>query len=169
MRMLFPLTVLSMLFCSLALAGGPPPPAGWGQPKALPPANGDGQVSFKQGGAAFTLPLNKIEITEKDDLFIVSLTYVDAKQENKLELTFGSMPKMGKDDPRTITGFSVKTKDQGLSRSAANKSKCALTLGKVSAQEASGTLSCTGMTDLSAKNPAPDVTEVKFEAKLKGK
>ena len=100
------LSVLSMLVCSPALAEGPPPPPGWGQPRALPPANGDGQVTFKHGGNPVTLPLNKIEIdTSVKDMFIVSLTYVDPAQENRLELTFGSMPRLGKNDPRNITGF----------------------------------------------------------------
>jgi hypothetical protein len=162
------LSLLSALVCSPALAAGPPPPAGWGQPRAAPPANGEGQVTFKHGGNALTLPLQKIEIdTSVKDMFIVSLTYVDARQENRLELTFGSMPKLGKNDPRQITGFLVTTRAKGLSRAAANRSKCDLAIQKVTAQEASGTLSCTGLTDMSAEQAAPDVTDVRFAGKLK--
>jgi hypothetical protein len=162
------LSLLSVLAGSPALAAGPPPPAGWGQPRALPPANGEGQVTFKHGGNALTLPLQKIEIdTSVKDMFIVSLTYVDARQENRLELTFGSMPKLGKSDPRQITGFLVKTKAKGLSRAAANRSKCDLAIQKVTGQEASGTLSCTGLTDMSAEQAAPDVTDVRFAGKRK--
>jgi hypothetical protein len=164
------LSVLSMLVCSPALAEGPPPPPGWGQPRALPPANGDGQVTFKHGGNPVTLPLNKIEIdTSVKDMFIVSLTYVDPAQENRLELTFGSMPRLGKNDPRNITGFLVKTKAKGLSRAAANRSKCDLAVVKVTGQEVSGTLSCTGLTDMSAETAAPDVTDVRFDGKLKAR
>jgi hypothetical protein len=39
----------------------------------------------------------------------------------------------------------------------------------MSAQEVSGTLSCKGMTDLSAQNAAPDVTDVKLDDKLEAK
>jgi len=155
------------LVCSSALAGEFPPPPGWGQPPALPPANGDGQVAFSHGDTAMTLPLNQIEIDTKQDMSIVSLTYVDAKQENKLEMTFASMPKLGSNDPRPITGFVVKTAAHGLSRAAANKSKCDLVIAKLTAQEVSGTLSCTGLTDMSAEESAPDVTDVKFDGKLK--
>jgi len=162
------LSLLSMLACSPALAEGPPPPPGWGQPSALPPANGEGQVTFKHGGSAVSLPLNKIEIdTKVKDMFIVSLTYVDAKQENKLELTFGSMPKLGKNDPHPITGFVVTTKAHGVSKNSASKTKCDFAIFKATAQEVSGTLSCKGMTDWSAEKAAPDVTDVKFDGKLK--
>jgi hypothetical protein len=117
-----------------------------------------------------TLPLNKIEIdTSVKDMFIVSLTYVDPAQENRLELTFGSMPKLGKADPRNITGFLVKTKAKGLSRAAANRSKCDLAVAKVTGQEVSGTLSCTGLADMSAEAAAPDVTDVRFDGKLKAR
>jgi hypothetical protein len=159
--------LLVFLFTTLALAEGPRPPADWNKPKALPPANGEGQVSFKQGGKDMTLPLQHIEIDKKDDLYIVGLKYIDAKQENRLELYFGSMPKLGKDDPRNITGFNVKTKAGGLSRAAANRTKCVWTELDLKEGEVSGALSCTGMTDLSAQNPAPDVTEVKFSGKVK--
>jgi hypothetical protein len=164
------LPLFSVLVCSPALAEGPPPPPGWGQPKPLPPANGEGQVTFRQGGSPVTLPLNKLEIdTSVKDMFVVSLTYVDAGQENRLELTFASMPKLGKSDPRSITGFLVQTKAKGLSRAAANKSKCDLAISKVTGQEVSGTLSCTGLTDMSAEAAAPDVTDVRFDAKLKAR
>jgi hypothetical protein len=161
--------VLSTLFCSLALAQREPPP-GWGQPAPLPPANGQGQVTFDHGGTAFTLPLNKIEIdTSTPDMFIVSLTYVDAKQENKLQLTFGSMPKLGKNDPHPISGFVVTTKAHGLSKTSGNKTKCDFVITKLTAQDAAGTLSCKGMTDMSAENAAPDVTGVKFDGRLNPK
>ena len=63
-----------VLACSLALAQGAPPPPGWGKPAPLPPANGQGQVSFKQAGTPFTLPLQKIEITNPSpDMIMVSL------------------------------------------------------------------------------------------------
>jgi len=115
-----------------------------------------------------SLPLNKIEIdTKVKDMFIVSLTYVDAKQENKLELTFGSMPKLGKNDPHPITGFVVTTKAHGVSKNSASKTKCDFAISKATAQEVSGTLSCKGMTDWSAEKAAPDVTDVKFDGKLK--
>jgi hypothetical protein len=159
-----------MLASSIALAEGAAPPAGWGEAPALPPANGQGQVTFKQGGAAMTLPLNQIELdTKRPDMVVVTLAYVDRKQENKLDLTFVSMPKLGKNDPRTITGFLVKTKALGVSRQAGGKTRCDLTIVKLGAQEVSGTLSCKGMTDLSAQKPAPDVTDVKFEGKLGAK
>ena len=169
-RTLNALLVLPLtLMCSLALAEGAAPPAGWGEPAPLPPANGQGQVTFKQGGAALTLPLNKIEIdTKRPDMIIVTLAYVDRKQENKLDLTFVSMPKLGKNDPRTVTGFLVKTKAMGVSRQSNNKTKCDFAITKLGAQEVSGTLSCKGMTDLSAQNAAPDVTDVKFDGKVKG-
>ena len=162
--------LLSPVVCSLALAQGQAPPPGWGQPAPLPPANGQGQVTFNHGGTALTLPLNTIEITTTTpDMFIVSLTYVDAKQENKLELTFASMPKLGKNDPHPISGFVVKTKAHGLSKDSANKTKCAFVIVKLTTQDVSGTLSCKGMTDLSAENAAPDVTDVKFDGRLKAK
>ncbi len=163
--------LLAFLFVSLsatlALAGGPQPPADWNKPKALPPANGEGQVSFKQGGKDMTLPLNHIEISPKDDLFLVGLKYVDAQQENRLELYFGSMPKLGKNDPRNITGFTVSTKAGGLSRAAANRTKCVWTTLDLKEREVSGAFSCTGLTDMSAEKSAPDVTEVKFSGRLK--
>ena len=154
------------LLCSPAPAADFPPPPGWGQPAALPPANGQGQVTFKHGGTTLTLPLNQIEIdTTKPDMIIVSLTYVDAKQANKLELSFTSMPKLGK-NPHLITGFVVTTKAHGLSKSSANKTKCDLAISSLTKQAVSGTLSCKAMTDLSAEQAAPDVTAVKFDGKL---
>ena len=159
-----------VLACAMALAQGVPPPPGWGQPKPLPPANGQGQVSFKQAGTAYTLPLNQIEIsTSTKDLFMVSLVYVDAAQANKLSLAFSSMPKLGKNDPLMITGFIVETKAHGLSRHAANRGKCTLAVGTLTAQAVSGTLSCTGLTDMAATGTAPDVTDVTFEGRLKAK
>jgi hypothetical protein len=162
--------LLSVVTCSPALAQGQPPPPGWGQPAPLPPANGEGQITFNHGGTALTLPLNKIEIdTSTPDMIMVSLIYVDAKQENKLELYFTSMPKLGKNDPRLITGFTVKTKAHGLSKSSANRTKCDFVIGKLTTQDVSGTLSCKGMTDMSAQDAAPDVTDVKFDGRLKAK
>jgi len=79
------------------------------------------------------------------------------------------MPKLGKADPRNITGFLVKTKAKGLSRAAANRSKCDLAVAKVTGQEVSGTLSCTGLADMSAEAAAPDVTDVRFDGKLKAR
>ncbi len=159
--------LLTILICSMAVAADLSPPPGWGQPASLPSANGKGQVSFKQGGKEITLPLNNIEIDDKiSDIFIVSLAYVDARQENKLELTFSSMPKLGKNDLPQITGFVVSTKDLGISKSSAGKSQCDITILNLTTQEASGTLSCKGMTDLSAEKAMPDVTEVKFEGKV---
>lgn len=159
--------LLAALFTPPVQAAGPQPPADWNKPKEAPPANGEGQVSFQHGGKAITLPLQHISIDKKDDLFLVGLKYVDEKQENRLEIFFGSMPKLGKDDPRTITGFTVNTKAGGLSRVAANKSKCVWTALEVKEREVSGALSCTGMTDMSSQKSAPDVTEVKFSGKLK--
>ena len=162
--------LLSTVICSLALAQGQPPPPGWGQPAPLPPANGEGQVAFSHGGTPMTLPLNAIKIdTTTPDMFMVSLTYVDATQENKLTLAFASMPKLGKNDPRLISGFVVQTKAHGLSRDAGNKTKCDFAISRLTAQDVSGTLSCTGMTDMSAENAAPDVTGVKFDGRLKAK
>jgi hypothetical protein len=161
---------LSLTICAPVLAQGVPPPPGFGQPAPLPPANGQGQVTFNHGGTTLTLPLNKIEIdTSTADMFMVSLTYVDAKQENRLDLHFASMPKLGKNDPRLISGFIVKTKAHGLSRDAGNRTKCDLVIAGLTAQDVSGTLSCKGMTDMSATNAAPDVTDVKFDGKLKAK
>jgi len=163
--------LLVFLSATLALAEGPRPPADWNKPKALPPADGVGQVSFKQGGKAMTLPLQHIEIKNidpKNGLFMVELKYVDAKQENWLELSFSSMPKLGKDDPRdSTTGIIAKTKVGGLSRAAANRTKCVWTALDLKDGEVSGALSCTGMTDLSAEKSAPDVTDVKFTGKVK--
>jgi len=168
--MLLPAFLIVCLSGTRALAEGPRPPADWNKPKALPPANGQGQVSFKQGGKAMTLPLNRIEIKNidpKNGLFVVQLKYVDGKQENWLELFFSSMPKLGKDDPRTITGFNVKTKAGGMSRAAANRTKCVWAELQVKEREVSGALSCTGMTDLSAEKSAPDVTDVKFTGRVR--
>ena len=162
-------SLLLAMVCSFSWAEGPPPPAGWGKPSALPPANGTGQVSFKHGGTSLTLPLKNIEISANQfdkDMLIVSLTYVDAKQENKFELTFGSMPKMGKNGMHTITGFVVKTKAHGLSKTSGNKTKCDLAVSKITPKEVAGTLSCKGMTDMSATEAAPDVTDVKFAGKM---
>ncbi len=161
-----PWSLVSVLVCSTAVAQGPPP--GWGQPKPLPPANGVGQVTFKQGAKAMTLPLNRIEIqTPQKDMYIVTLEYVDAKQENKLDLTFMSAPALKNVDEKTITGFNVTTKANGLSRVAANRTKCRFAVTKNDGKEVAGTLSCTGMTDMSAANAAPDVTDVAFGGKLK--
>ena len=167
-RMLTALLSLSLtLIGSLAAAADLGPPPGWGQPAPLPPANGQGQVTFKHGGTDWTLPLNQITIdTSQPDMFLVSLTYVDTKQENKLELTFASMPKLGKDDPRLISGFVVTTKSHGVSKVSANKTKCDLAIANVTAQAVSGTLACKGMTDLSAEQAAPDVTDIKFNGNL---
>ncbi len=163
------ITLLSLtLICSLSFAADFAPPAGWGQPAALPTANGLGQVSFKHGGTDFTLPLNHISIdTSMPDMFLVSLKYIDAKQENKLELTFTSMPKLGKDDPRLISGFVVKTKAHGVSKVSANKTKCDFSVVNVTAQAVSGALSCKAMTDMSAEQTAPDVTDITFDGNLK--
>jgi hypothetical protein len=161
---------LSLAICSPVLAQGVPPPAGFGEAPPLPPANGLGQVTFNQGGTTLTLPLSKIEIdTSTSDMFMVSLTYVDATQENRLDLHFTSMPKLGKNDPRLISGFIVRTKAHGLSRDAGNRTKCDLVIAGLTAQAVSGTLSCKGMTDMSATNAAPDVTDVKFDGRVKAK
>jgi hypothetical protein len=169
-RMTALVLLLSTVICSLALAQGQPPPQGWGQPAAPRAANGQGQVTFNHGGTALTLPLNTIKIdTTTPDMVIVSLTYVDAEQENKLELTFASMPKLGKNDPHPISGFVVKTKAHGLSKDSANQTKCDFVIARLTAQEVPGTLGCKGMTDLSAENAAPDVTDVKFDGRLKAK
>jgi hypothetical protein len=76
------------------------------------------------------------------------------------------MPKMGKKDPHPITGFVVKTKAHGLSKDSANRTRCDLAIARLTREEVSGTLSCKGMTDMSAQNAAPDVTDVKFEGKV---
>jgi len=168
-RLLTALLFLSLtLICSLVSAADFAPPPGWGQPAALPQVNGQGHVTFKHGGTDLTLPLNQITIdTSQPDMFIVSLKYVDAKQENKLDLTFTSMPKLGKDDPRLISGFVVTTKDHGVSKASANKTKCDLTIAGLTAQAVSGALSCKAMTDMSAEQAAPDVTDLKFDGNLK--
>jgi hypothetical protein len=115
-----------------------------------------------------TLPLQHIEIdTKNKDMILVSLNYVDAPQENKLDLTFASMPKLGKNDPKTITGFVANTKGKGVSKSSAGRTKCDLAIIRLTEQEVAGTLSCTGMTDWSAGSSAPDVTDVKFEGRVK--
>ncbi|NMB75497.1 MAG: hypothetical protein GYA21_10265 [Myxococcales bacterium] len=168
MRHLSWMTLCLVVFCGSPVpAAGPQPPADWNKPKALAPANGEGQVSFQHGGKAITLPLQHISIDKEDDLFLVELRYVDAKQENRLEIFFGSSPRLGKNDPRTITGFTVNTKAGGLSRAAANKTKCVWAALEVKEREVSGALSCTGLTDMSSQKSAPDVTEVKFSGKLK--
>ena len=161
--------LLSTLVCTAALAQMEPPP-GWGKPAPLSPANGQGQVSFYQGGTAMTLPLQKIEISlPRPNMYMVSLSYVDAAQKDKLELAFTSMPNLGANDPRMVTGFLVDTAAHGLSRAAANRTTCKLTITKLTAQEASGTLACKGMVDLSAEKAAPEVTDVKFSGKLNSK
>jgi hypothetical protein len=161
---------LFLAICSPVLAQNLPPPPGFGQPAPLPPPNGHGHVTFNHGGTTMTLPLNKIEIeTSTPDMFMVSLTYVDASQENRLDLHFTSMPKLGKNDPRLISGFIVKTKAHGLSRDAGNRTKCDLVIAGLTAQEVSGTISYKGMTDMSAANAAPDVTDVTFSGTLGSK
>ncbi len=160
--------LLTLACCALTFAADIAPPPGWGQPASLSTANGQGQVTFKHGGTDLTLPLNKIEIdTSSPDTFIVSLMYVDTKQENKLELTFVSMPKLGKDDPRLISGFVVTTKAHGFSKASDNKTKCDLAISNLTAQAVSGTLSCKNMTDMSAEQSAPDVTDIKFDGHIK--
>lgn len=168
-HMLTALLSLSLtIICSLAFAANYPPPPGWGKPAPLPPANGQGQVTFKHGGTAFALPLNQITIdTSQADMFIVTLEYVDANQQNKFELTFTSMPKLGKNDPLLISGFVVKTQAHGLSKASDNKTKCDLAISKLTKKAVSGTLSCRAMTDMSAERAAPDVTNIKFEGNLK--
>ena len=159
-------SLATALVLSTAVAQGPPP--GWGQPKPLPPANGVGQVSFKHGATVMALPLNRIEIqTPQKDMHIVTLEYVDAKQENKLDLTFMSAPALKNVDEKTITGFNVRTKANGLSRVSANRTRCKFAILKDDGKEVAGTLSCTGMTDMSAANAAPDVTNVTFSGKVK--
>jgi hypothetical protein len=168
--------LLLLASVTLAMAGpvasaqGTAPPPGWGKPPPLPAPTGTGQASFKQGGGAMTLPLQHIEIdTKQPDLILVSLNYVDAGQENKLDRTFGSAPKLGKNDPKPITGFVANTKAKGVSKSHLGRTKCDLAITRLTADEVAGTLSCKGMTDWSGQNAAPDVTDVKFDGKLKGK
>jgi hypothetical protein len=158
--------VLASVLAVAALAQGPPP--GWGKPAPLPPPNGTGQVTFKQGGTAMTLPLSRIEIQNPaKDMRIVTVEYVDASQENKLDLTFMSSPALPNVDEKTITGFNVKTKAKGLSRVAGNRSKCRFAVTKNDGREVAGTLSCTGMTDMSATAASPDVTDVTFSGRVK--
>lgn len=155
---------LSMLVCLTAFAQAGPP-SSWNKP--LAPANGTGQVTFTHGGTAVTLPLQRIEIsTTPAEMFVVSLTYVDPQQENRLELSFSSMPKLGKNDPKPIVGFVVRTKAHGVSKSSNGKSTCSFTVGRVTADDVAGTLSCKGMTGWDTATPAPDVTAVAFEGKL---
>lgn len=161
---------LSVMICAPAVAQSVPPPAGFGKPAPLPPANGTGQVTFNHAGTVVTLPLNKIEIDKPTpDMFMVSLSYADAAQENTLSLAFSSMPKLGANDPRMVTGFMVKTKAHGLSRHAANKTKCVFVISRVNAQETAGTISCKGMTDATSYEAASDVTDVQFDGKIKAK
>jgi hypothetical protein len=68
-----------------------------------------------------------------------------------------------------FSGFVVKTTAHGLSKDSANRTKCDFVIAKLTAQDVSGTLSCKGMTDMSAENAAPDVTDVKFDGRLKAK
>lgn len=160
--------LLTLTCCTLTFSADLAPPPGWGKPATLPPANGQGQVTFKHGGTDLTLPLNEIAIdTSSPDMFIVSLKYVDPKQENKLELTFTSMPKLGKDDPRLISGFVVTTKAHGVSKASGNKTKCDLAISSLTAQAVSGTLACKNMTDMSSEQTAPDVTDIKFDGHVK--
>lgn len=161
--------LFSMIACSPGFAQAGPPP-GWNKPGPLPAPNGSGQVTFTHGGTAVTLPLNRIEITSAPpDMFVVSLTYVDPQQENRLELAFSSMPKLGKNDSKPIVGFVVRTKAHGVSKSSKGKTACSFVVGKVTAQDVAGTLSCKGMTDWDAAKPAPDVTGVVFEGTLSTK
>lgn len=155
----------SVLACSVAGAQGPPP--GWGQKEPLPPANGAGEVAFKQGATAMTLPLNKMEVQLlAKDMRQFSLKYVDPKQENTVELAFMLAPALPLDE-RAIGGFNVRTKAGGFSKASSNKTKCKLAITKNDAREVAGTLSCTGMTDMSATQAAPDVTGVTFNGKMK--
>jgi hypothetical protein len=161
---------LSFVVSALVLAQGQAPPPGWGKPKALPPANGQGQVTFQHAGTPMTLPLQEIEIqAHSSGMYIVTVKYVDPRQENELLLSFGSMPKLGAKDPKMINSFVVKTKAHGLSRCAASKTTCNLTIATLTPQAVSGTVSCSGMTDMSAEKPAPAVTGVKFDGKVNAK
>jgi hypothetical protein len=63
-----------------------------------PPANGTGKVTFMHGDIAAELPLNQIEITQisRDPLLqLVSLDFVDARNENRFQLSFSTQGKAG--------------------------------------------------------------------------
>ena len=158
-----------LLVASLAVAGSPPP-AGWNKAKPAPAANGAGIINFKHGDRAQQLPLNQIEIKRlAPTVAMVSLIFIDptpdVTQRDKFELHFAFDGQPGKVRESMITGLYAATK-VGVSKASSGKSKCDLIVNSFTDSAISGTLSCTGLTDMSAQKPAPDLAEVKFEAKM---
>jgi hypothetical protein len=151
-----------------ALAEGLAPPPGWGKPKPPPPANGTGQVTFRHGDAALKLPLNQVEFQElskNPPLQMVSLEFVDAKNENKLHLTFTTQGKAGKVDDAFISGATATTKAGGTSKGNHGKTRCGLTVTRLTAKEVEGTASCAPMFEMDATTPARPVTAIAFSAR----
>jgi len=135
-----------------ALAEGTAPPPGWGEPKPPPPANGTGNVTFMHGAIAVELPLNQVEINQlsKDPLLqLVSLDFVDAKDENRFQFAFSTQGKAG-----------------ATSKGNFRQSRCGLTVTKLSAREVEGAASCAPMFEMDATTSAKPVTAIKFSAKL---
>jgi hypothetical protein len=152
-----------------ALAEGMAPPPGWGKPKPPPPANGSGQASFKQGDLSLQLPLNQVEIKEISRsplLQLVSLEFVDATNENKLILAFGTQGKVGKVDDRMITGATAITKAGGTSKANHGQTRCELTLTKLTPKEIEGTASCAPMFQMDGTTTARPLAAIKFGARV---
>jgi hypothetical protein len=160
--------VVVLLVSLLAIADGPAPAAGSGP---VSDANGTGKVSFKQGDLARQLPLHKIEIKRHSPAWaMISLVFLDPmpdlKMRDRFELHFMFDGKTGKVRDSFISGLSASTK-AGYSKISSGKSKCELIVANFTDAEIAGTLSCTGLTDMSAQQTAPALTDVKFEARTK--
>jgi hypothetical protein len=152
-----------------ALAEGTAPPPGWGKPKPPPPANGTGKVTFTHGDMAVELPLNQVEIKQisKEPLLqVVSLDFVDAKNENRFQFAFSTQGKAGKVGDEFITGATAKTKAGGISKGNHGQSKCGLTVTKLGAKEVEGTASCAPMFGMDGTTAAKPVTAIQFSARV---
>ena len=88
-------------------------------------------MSFKQGGAALSLPLNGSQSTPMPDMVMVTLAYVDPKQENKgrSDLRLDAEAREGR--PAHGSRVLAKTKAKGLSRQANDKTKCDFAIAKM--------------------------------------
>jgi hypothetical protein len=162
------LLTLAALISNLALAGGPPPPPGWGKPQALPPANGSGGISFRQGDKSVKLPLHKIEITRADTIWVVSLTFVDADQKNRAQIAFGmAAGKTGAVPDAQITGVVFTTEGNGVSRGNVGKTRCNLVLSALTDKTVAGKASCAPMFRLNATEAAPAVSAISFAGRAK--
>lgn len=156
--------ILGLLLLAAPVHAGPPP--GWGKPKALPPANGTGTASFRQGGHPIALPLQELEVTAVGAMRLVSLKYVDATQTTQLELTFGASGP-GPVPEAQVTGLVARSKAGGVSRVVGRKTRCGLLVRSLSDGQVEGSASCSPMFRLDGASPAPDVTELRFTARAR--